>query len=106
MVSKRVKQQYEKLKQKLLEIDFICMGSVVKVFQECGKPYCRCHKNKKYRHGPYYFWTRKVNGKTVTRKLTPEEATQCQQYIQNYRKLQSIIKSMQKVSSLVMPWYH
>src|SRR5260370_12086371 len=37
----------------------------------CGKPGCRCHADPPRLHGPYAEWTRKIGGKTVTRRLTP-----------------------------------
>ena len=39
----------------------------------CGKPRCRCHASPPVLHGPYAEWTRKVAGKTITRRLTSEE---------------------------------
>ena len=104
MVSRALVERYEGIKRQLLDLDFICVGSLTRVFQECGKPNCRCHQDTKYRHGPYYFWTRKVKGKTVTRKLTPQEAQQCRQWIRNNRKLNSIIHKMQKISCRAAPW--
>jgi len=32
----------------------ILRGTFIKCYLECIRPNCRCHKNKKYRHGPYY----------------------------------------------------
>ena len=39
----------------------------------CGKPNCRCHADPPRLHGPYAEWTRKIGGKTVTRRLTQAE---------------------------------
>ena len=39
----------------------------------CGKPNCRCHADPPRLHGPYAEWTRKIGGKTVTRRLTEAE---------------------------------
>ena len=35
----------------------------------CGKPNCRCHGDPPALHGPYAEWTRKIGGKTTTRRL-------------------------------------
>ncbi|MGH3180610.1 MAG: DUF6788 family protein [Streptosporangiaceae bacterium] len=40
----------------------------------CGTPGCSCHIDPGKRHGPYWQYTRKINGKTVTRRLTSAEA--------------------------------
>ena len=39
----------------------------------CGKTSCRCHADPPRLHGPYAEWTRKIAGKTITRRLTPAE---------------------------------
>ncbi len=36
----------------------------------CGKRRCRCRADPPALHGPYAEWTRKIGGKTVTRRLT------------------------------------
>lgn len=33
----------------------ILRGSLVRYFLTCGNKNCRCHKAKRYRHGPYWY---------------------------------------------------
>ena len=54
-------------------LHFIAAGSITHRHTRCGKPNCRCHANPPQLHGPYWQWTAKINGKTVTRRLTPVE---------------------------------
>jgi hypothetical protein len=49
----------------------------------CGKQNCRCHADPPRLHGPYAEWTRKINGKTVTRRLTPAELADYQPLFDN-----------------------
>ena len=44
----------------------------------CGKTSCRCHADPPRLHGPYAEWTRKIAGKTITRRLTPAELAEYQ----------------------------
>ncbi len=44
-------------------------GSVVEQYLPCGKPRCCCKKPGHPGHGPYFAFTRKVEGKTKTRQL-------------------------------------
>ena len=37
----------------------------------CGKRNCRCHTDPAAAHGPYAEWTRKIGGRTVTRRHRP-----------------------------------
>jgi len=47
-------------------------GTVARRSTRCGRPNCRCHADPPQLHGPYWWWTRSVNGKTVTRMLSDE----------------------------------
>jgi len=61
----------------------------------CGNPTCRCEAAPPQLHGPYYVWTRKVAGKTVTAMLPPEQAALCQAWNRNMRKLDRIVRALQ-----------
>ena len=50
-------------------LGFALPGSVALRYTTCGTPGCRCHADPPRPHGPYPSWTRKVAGKTVTRRL-------------------------------------
>ena len=89
---------YNKLKQALLELDFVRPGSVVKRFMPCGKPSCRCMGKPPRLHGPYYQWSHKLRGKTVTMRLSPEQAKLCQEWAKNHRRLKDIVRRMETLS--------
>jgi hypothetical protein len=36
------RQQYEQLKAELVDIGFVCQGSVLERYTSCGNPNCRC----------------------------------------------------------------
>ena len=46
----------------------------------------------------YYQWSSKAEGKTITRTLTEDEAKLYQEWIENDRKLRSILKEMRRAS--------
>lgn len=48
-------------------------------------------------HGPYYIWTRKVAGKTVTATLSPEQAARCKDWNRNMRNLDRIVRQLQAI---------
>lgn len=98
-------KEYEQLKKELLTVGFVCLGSVSAVYQQCGKPNCRCHNDPDSRHGPYSLWTRKIKGKTTSRFLNQQNATECKEWIANQRKLQKIIKQMQELSKKAADWH-
>ncbi len=55
------------------QVGFILPGTLTERMTRCGYPRCRCHADPPLLHGPYHQWTRKINGKTVTRILTDDQ---------------------------------
>jgi Family of unknown function (DUF6788) len=93
----RVRRDYEQLKAKLADVGFICEGSLTELYTSCGNPNCRC-RDPEQRHGPYWQLTWKQAGKTVTRRLSAEEADLYRQWIANRRQLGAVIEEMQSLS--------
>jgi hypothetical protein len=88
----------QRLAGELAQTGFISSGSVVQRFVSCGKPGCRCQADPPQLHGPYWQWTRLVNGKTVTRRLGPGQARLYQQWIANRRRLTGILAQLDHLS--------
>ena len=91
-------RRYEALKQSIEKIGYFRYGSLVRRFMPCGKAGCRCQASPPQLHGPYYQWTRKVRGKTVTVRLTPEQAKLLEGWIKNGRRLDRLLAQMQRLS--------
>ena len=68
----------------------------------CGKPNCRCHADPPRLHGPYAEWTRKAGGKTITRRLTPEELAEYQPLFDNARKLRALLAELQDLTMQII----
>lgn len=91
-------EKHRKLTAKLSGIGFIWPGNIQRRYITCGKPYCACRKDPKSRHGPYAYWTSKEDKKTVSRLLSPEEADLLEEWIENRRKLVTIVRQMKELS--------
>ncbi|MQA91867.1 MAG: hypothetical protein GEU90_16870 [Gemmatimonas sp.] len=91
-------KQYARIKARIRDVGFICEGSLVERWTSCGKPNCRCTGDPPQRHGPYYQLTWKEQGKTVTRRLAPEQAQLYQEWITNRRELEALLQQMREVS--------
>jgi hypothetical protein len=92
-------QRYRELAAELATIGLVHSGSVTRRYTRCGTPGCRCHAEPPQPHGPYYQWTAKINGKTVTRRLNEGEAELYQEWIDNDRRLRRIIQQMRQVAA-------
>jgi hypothetical protein len=64
----------------------------------CGKQNCRCHADPPRLHGPYAEWTRKVGGKTVTRRLTEGELADWQPLFDNAKKIRALLAELQDLT--------
>jgi hypothetical protein len=91
-------QRFEALKRAVIDVGPLRRGSVVRRFMPCGKQGCRCQATPPQLHGPYYQWTRKLRGKTVTVRLAEQEAERIREWIENGRQLDKIVADMEKFS--------
>lgn len=93
----RCQDDYDAAKARLAEIGYICGGSLSEIYTCCRNPNCRC-ADPANRHGPYWQLTWKETGKTVSRRLSPQEAKHYRQWIANRQKLEATIAHMQDVA--------
>ena len=64
----------------------------------CGKRRCRCHADAAVLHGPHAEWTRKIDGKTVTCRLTDAELAAWQPLFDNARKIRVLVAKIQELT--------
>ena len=95
----RLRRRYRTLADQIRDLGFIATGSVIERYTVCAAAGCRCHADPPQRHGPYFQHTRKVAGKTVTVRLTPEQAQRYREQIANRRRLDELITAMDEIST-------
>ena len=91
-------KRFQELKADLAQIEYFSKGTLLARMVRCGKPQCACGKDPSKRHGPYYEWTYKARGKTVTVRLAPEAAPFFRAAARQYRKLKTILNRMETLS--------
>jgi hypothetical protein len=79
-------------------IDWALPGSIVERRMRCGKQRCRCKNDPPELHGPYIQWTRTVNGKTVTKLLTPEQLSRYQRWLDNATRLRDLTTELETLT--------
>jgi hypothetical protein len=82
----------------LAQISFALPGSIVTRHTRCGKPRCACKADPPSLHGPYIQWTRTVNGKTVTRQLTPAQYHTYAPWLDHARRLRALAAELEALS--------
>jgi hypothetical protein len=90
--------QQRRIAKALSEIGFALPGSLTVRAYRCGKAKCRCRAEPPQLHGPYAFWTRKIEGKTVSRILSDDELTEYQPLFDNARKLRALVNELQELT--------
>jgi hypothetical protein len=88
----------DRIAAELAAAGFALPGTLTVRACACGKPGCRCHADPPRLHGPYAEWTRKIGGKTVTRRLTPRELAGYQPLFDNARKLRALLAELQDLT--------
>jgi hypothetical protein len=73
-------------------------GTLIERHVRCGKPRCRCHADPPVLHGPYWQWTRKVAGKTITRLVPDDQLDDYQQWLDNHRRLRALVAELEALT--------
>jgi hypothetical protein len=73
-------------------------GTLIERHVRCGKPGCRCHADPPVLHGPYWQWTRKVAGKTITRLVPDDQLDDYRQWLDNDRKLRALVAELEALT--------
>jgi hypothetical protein len=94
-----LKERFRKRAAGLAQADFVLKGSVVQRFLPCGTASCHCHADPPQLHGPYWQWSTRVNGKTVTRMLTADQARRYHEWMKNWKQMEKILEDMHALST-------
>jgi len=84
--------------RRLAEAGYALPGTLIERAMRCGKPNCGCKGDPPRLHGPYYQWTRKVDGKTVTVNLTDDQVARYGPWFANARALRGALNELEQLS--------
>jgi len=90
-----LKKRYAQLTDQLSGMGLVLPGTITErtIIGQASK---KQMDRKKY--GPYYQWTRKVNGKTITVNLSKAQVDLFRKAIDNNRKSEQILSEMRQIS--------
>jgi hypothetical protein len=92
-------RRHRELAAQIAEIGIVAAGSLTRRFTRCTSAGCRCDADPPSPHGPYWQWTAKVNGKTVTKRLTNREAQLYQGWIGNDGRIRALLDQIRTVDA-------
>lgn len=87
--------RYARLTARLSRLGFVLQGTITERTMLHADPQA---PGKQKTYGPYYQWTFKRAGKTVTVNLTASQAKTYQRAIDNHRKMETILEEMRTLS--------
>ncbi len=88
----------QELLAQIAQLGFCLPGTLTERRTRCSSPGCRCRSDPPILHGPYYSWTRKIRGKTVTRTLNAEQARRYQPWFDDARRLRTLAAELEALS--------
>ena len=90
--------ELDALHQQIAAVGFVLPGTVIERYTRCTSPGCRCQADPPDKHGPYLQWTRKVAGKTVTRRLSRDQYERYRPWFDNARRLRELTTQLENLS--------
>jgi hypothetical protein len=73
-------------------------GTLLQRRTRCGRPACACHADPPALHGPYWQWTRKAAGKTITRIVPDDQLADYRQWISNDHRLRALVAELETLT--------
>ena len=86
------------LQAQLAEVGFALPGTILERWICCKKAGCRCSADPPQLHGPYYQWTRKIDGKTVTRWLSPQQHERYRDWFAAAQRARALFNEIEQLS--------
>jgi hypothetical protein len=90
----RLQQRFQQLAGRLAKTRWVLQGTISQ--REIHRPQGNSAQRKLY--GPYYQWTFKRDGKTITVQLSAEQAAEYQRAIDQQREVETILDQMRRLS--------
>ena len=88
---RRPRQRTQALRREIAALDFVSSGTLHTRTKVCGRASCRCATDPEARHGPYFEFNRRLDGRLVHRVIPAALAPRVRQALENYRWIQALL---------------
>lgn len=95
----KMRRRHARLAASLSRVGLIAQGTITERTIERED---NSHPGKTKTYGPYYQWTFKDKGKTVTVNLSKAQVAKFKRAIENHRRLESILAEMREISLQIL----
>jgi hypothetical protein len=97
-VSPAPKDRAARIAAELAGLGLALPGTLMQRSVRCGWAGCRCHADPPALHGPYWQWTRKRAGQTVSRLVPDDQVDDYRQWIDNHRRLRELVAELEDLT--------
>lgn len=94
-MSPEQRAERKRIAQAMARVGPVVPGTLLQRSMRCGRAGCHCHADPPQLHGPYWFWTRKVNQKTVSQILSDEQVAEYQAWFDGERTLRTLVAQLE-----------
>ena len=88
---RKIRSRTGDIRKALNALDYVASGTLHTRMKRCGRPNCRCAKDPKALHGPYYEWNRWIDGKLVHRIISAEQAAIVARALENLKEAKHLL---------------
>jgi hypothetical protein len=88
----RLNKEKEEVIKELPPLNKLMRGTFIEYYLECMRANCKCHKAKKYRHGPYYRVSYGKDGRMHHVYVPVKMKEEVKGWTENYNKLWEAIE--------------
>jgi len=86
-----MRQRTQEVRRAIGAMDYVASGNLYVRMKACGRPNCRCATDPEARHGPYYEWTHREEGRFLHRVMSPKQGEVFARAIENYREIRRLL---------------
>ena len=97
-VTPEQRAEARRIAREISKVGFVLPGTVTKRYLTCTHQGCKCHGDPPSLHGPYWYWTRKVRAKTVTRSFSAEQIEEYESWFENEKRLRELVHALEELS--------
>lgn len=101
-ISPTQQDERSRILAEIAEVGPVLPGNLTERHLTCTHGGCHCHDSPPKLHGPYWYLTRKVSGKTVTKMLSPEQGVEYTELVNNARRLRSLVHDLEALGLKIL----
>jgi hypothetical protein len=90
-------ERAKRITQEMGALGPVLPGSLSERYLTCRSVGCHCHDDPPALHGPYWYWTRKVDQKTVSKLLSAEQVAEYTQWFANRHRLRELTHELEEL---------